>query len=142
MLEIDKIIKIILPFCKKHGYLPKREQMKLFLNKSLFKLIKYRKILMIDISKKINYPTFNNFHNRPKNFWKNIENVKTELLPICEKLGFIPSSRWLIKNNLSNLTIVFKYFSPKEISSKLKIPTSQEYKNKKTRWILGRFRKC
>lgn len=47
---------------------------------------------------------------KPKNYWKNLENIKKELLPICKKLGRMPSYRELQKLGYNSLPrYIIKY---------------------------------
>ena len=40
---------------------------------------------------------------KEKHYWKDLENVKKEIIPICDKLGRLPSHKELKKLGLSSL---------------------------------------
>lgn len=70
---------------------------------------------------------------KPRGYYKNIENIKKELLPLCKKLGHFPTIKELEENNQKNLIPIitreggFKKFS-KEMGFKRKTH-SQKCKN-------------
>ncbi len=65
---------------------------------------------------------------KPRYWWKNWDNLKTELLPICEELGFFPPDQYLLDIKANSLRSAFKYFGgAKTIAERLGFKLSTGY---------------
>ena len=48
--------------------------------------------------------------SKPHGYWKDWKNVRAELMPICEELGFFPPDQYLLQNGHLSLRSALKYF--------------------------------
>jgi hypothetical protein len=49
-------------------------------------------------------------NSRRKGYWKEFENIKKELLPLCEIFHGMPPSGWLRQNEYSSLVGAISYY--------------------------------
>lgn len=98
--EWNNVVKELLPMCKKLGKMPTQDYLqnhkKGGLSAAISRLGGFHKV-----GQKLGYT----LRERPKGYWRQLENLKKELLPICKELGEMPTSSHLKKIGRNDLLV-------------------------------------
>lgn len=83
----------------------------------------------IALSKELGYKTKSEYnHKKPIGFWKNWENLKNILVPICKELGRFPTRPELYDRNLKSVSSALYYFGGiRNVAEKLGYKTTGQY---------------
>lgn len=129
----EVVIRELKDIAKIQGYIPSHSELKERKLSSLSSAIsKYGGYKCI--KEKVGYPTYEEYYNiREKGTWdKEGKKLKEELIPLCEKLGYIPTSKYLISKNLGSIEKAIRKFGGwPAVANLVNYPTYTDYRKLK-----------